>query len=97
MMDQGSSLLSVAQEFVQSNEFKTMYGANPTYNEIVSKLYENILNRPGEAAGIEFWVGALQGGHATVAEVLAGFSESNENKANLVGVTQNGVEYDPFG
>lgn len=97
MMDKGTSLNAVAQGFVQSNEFKAIYGAAPTNTEIVSRLYANILNRPGETAGIEFWVGVLDKGAATVADVLAGFSESNENKVNLVGITQNGVDFDPFG
>ncbi|MFD2366204.1 FG-GAP-like repeat-containing protein [Pseudoduganella sp. GCM10020061] len=97
MMDRGTSLIAVAQGFVQSNEFKDVYGAAPSNLEIVSRLYQNILNRPGEAAGIEFWTGVLDRGQTTIADVLAGFSESNENKVNLVGVTQNGVDYDPFG
>jgi hypothetical protein len=96
-MDQGTSLKDVAGGFVQSNEFRDLYGAAPTNRDIVSKLYANILDRPGEAAGIDFWVGVLDSKAATIAEVLAGFSESNENKAKLVGVTENGVDYLPFG
>ena len=34
---------------------------------------------------------------SAVAEVLAQFSESPENQAALVGVTQNGIAYTPFG
>jgi hypothetical protein len=96
-MDRGTSLNDVAGGFVQSNEFRDLYGAAPTNREIVSKLYANILERPGEAAGIDFWVGVLDSKAATVAEVLAGFSESNENKIKLVGLTENGVDYLPFG
>jgi hypothetical protein len=96
-MDHGTSLNDVAGGFVNSNEFRALYGAAPTNREIVSKLYANILERPGEAAGIDFWVGVLDSKAATIAEVLAGFSESNENKLKLVGVTENGVEYLPFG
>jgi hypothetical protein len=96
-MDHGSTLNAVAEGFVQSKEFHDLYGAAPTNREIVSKLYANILERAGETAGIDFWVGVLDAKNATVAEVLAGFSESNENKLKLVGVTENGVDYVPFG
>lgn len=95
-LDHGASLTQVAQGFVDSQEFRTLYGSAPSSTEIVSKLYANILNRPGEAAGIAFWAGVLDGRSATVADVLAGFAESPENKANLVGVTQNGIDYQPF-
>jgi hypothetical protein len=96
-MDKGQSLLSVAQGFVASNEFKTIYGANPTSTEIVSKIYENVLHRPGEDAGIKFWAGVLDAKSATVAEVLMGFSESPENQTALVGVMSQGMAYIPFG
>ena len=96
-MDNGSTLASVAQGFVASQEFKDVYGANPTNAQLVAKFYENVLRRPGEQAGIDFWTSVLDGGHATVAEVLMGFSEGDENKAALVGVTENGIAYTPFG
>jgi hypothetical protein len=96
-MDKGQSLLSVSQGFVASNEFKTIYGANPTSTEIVSKIYENVLHRPGEDAGIKFWAGVLDSKSATVAEVLMGFSESPENQTALVGVMTKGMAYNPYG
>jgi hypothetical protein len=96
-MDHGSSLKSVTEGFVASNEFKSLYGANPTNTELISKFYENVLHRPGEAAGIQFWVGVLDQHAASVVEVLMGFSESPENQAGLVGVTANGMAYQPYG
>jgi hypothetical protein len=96
-MDHGVSLRDVANGFVASNEFKTLYGFAPTSVEIVSKFYENVLNRPGEAAGINFWSNVLETKAATVAEVLMGFSESPENQTALVGVMSNGMAYTPYG
>lgn len=95
-MDKGASLRSVAEGFVNSTEFITLYGAKPTNAEIVSKFYENVLHRPGEQAGINYWVGLLDAKASTVADILMGFSESGENQAALVGVTSNGIEYTPF-
>lgn len=96
-MDRGSSLHNVAAEFSQSAEFKALYGTAPTNRQIVEKFYTNVLHRPGETAGIEYWSGVLDQGLATVAEVLVGFSESPENKAALTGVVSNGIGFTPFG
>lgn len=97
-IDGGTSLSDVAAGFVSSQEFRTVYGASPTNAEIVGRIYQNVLNRPGEAAGVNFWVGELNSGARTLPQVLAGFSESAENK-QLVGVSiANGIVLDlaPF-
>ena len=97
MMDRGASLASVAQGFVQAPEFVTVYGAQATNTEIINKFYSNVLQRPGEEGGIKFWAGVLDSKSATLAEVLAGFSESPENQANLIGTIGNGFSFQPFG
>lgn len=96
-MDNGISLGAVAAGFVASDEFRKVYGAAPSNREIVAKFYENVLRRPGEKAGIDFWTGVLDRKDASVAEVLVGFSEGAENQAALVGVMANGVAYTPYG
>jgi hypothetical protein len=95
-MDNGKPLSEVAAGFVASAEFKAVYGANPTNAQIVAKLYDNVLHRPGETAGVNFWIGELDSHRRSVAEVLAGFSESAENQAGLIGVIGNGFTYTPF-
>lgn len=96
-MDLGTTLKSVAEGFVASKEFKDLYGAAPSNLEIVSRFYQNVLQRPGEKAGIDWWTGLLDSKTLTVADVLVGFSESAENKAALVGVTADGFAYTPYG
>jgi hypothetical protein len=96
-MDNGISLNAVAAGFVASDEFRKVYGAAPGNREIVEKFYENVLRRPGEKAGIDFWTGVLDRKEASVTEVLVGFSEGQENQAALVGVMANGVAYAPYG
>ncbi len=97
MMDNGQSLGSVASGFVTSKEFRDVYGASPSNREIVEKFYLNVLQRPGEKAGVDYWTEVLDKHQATLADVLAGFSESGENQAALVGVMANGVAYTPYG
>ena len=92
-MDAGASVRNVAASFVNSNEFRTVYGSNPSNATIITGFYEHVLNRTPDAAGMEYWLAILNGGKDTVAGVLASFSESQENYAQLVGVMQDGMAY----
>lgn len=96
-LDHGMSLLDVANGFVQSKEFKDLYGANPTNADLVNKYYANILHRAPDAAGAEYWTKLLDQHTVTNADVLMNISESAENQTALVGVLQNGFEYTPYG
>jgi Tol biopolymer transport system component len=96
-MDAGVSLESVAAGFVASSEFSAMYANASGNGAIVDRLYQNVLHRAGEAAGLAFWTNALDSGAASLAQVLAAFSESPENIAALVGVLEDGFAYLPFG
>ncbi len=95
-MDGGVSLNAVAQGFVNSAEFKAVYGASPTNAEIVTRFYDNVLGRAAEPGGYYYWLGILDSGNANVAQVLASFSESPENQAAVIGVIGNGIPYTPF-
>jgi len=94
-MDAGQSLESVASGFVSSAEFRSLYGSAAGNADIVSRLYANVLDRPGEAQGIAFWTSVLDQKQASLAQVLAAFSESSENVAALVGVIEHGFPYLP--
>ena len=96
-MDIGDSLTEVAKSFVNSAEFKSVYGASPTNAQIVTRFYDNVLHRAAESGGYNYWLGALNSGQDTVAVVLASFSESAENQAGVIGVIGNGILYTPYG
>ncbi|GAB3399888.1 DUF4214 domain-containing protein [Massilia agilis] len=89
----GVSAQQVADGFIQSDEFKSVYGGSPGSQQIVEGLYRNILGRDGEQAGIDFWRNALERGAATLPQVLVGFSESAENKAGVIGSIQSGIPF----
>ena len=55
-MDGGVSLIAVAQGFVNSAEFKTVYGAGPTNAQIVTRFYDNVLGRAADIGGYNFWL-----------------------------------------
>ncbi|MFZ4538891.1 DUF4214 domain-containing protein [Propionivibrio sp.] len=92
-MDHGASLLDVSAGFVNSAEFKSVYGANPTNTEVVTRFYQNVLHRAPEKAGFDYWMNQIDSGVQTRTQVLTGFSESTENQAQVIGVIQNGIEY----
>lgn len=96
MMDSGMSLQQVAAGFTTSKEFADLYGANSSNAEFVGHLYDNVLHRPAEGAGRDFWLDSLSQGVGREV-VLAHFSESAENQAQVIGVIQNGIEYTPWG
>lgn len=84
----------VARNFIQSNEFRQMYGdpATVTNETFLDLLYANVLNRDPDQGGLTFWLGRMNGG-MTRDRVLVEFSESAENKANVIGAIDNGIEY----
>jgi subtilisin-like proprotein convertase family protein len=96
VMDSGATLNNIAQGFVDSPEFKKLYGTNPTNEQVMSKMYDNVLHRTPDQAGYDYWVGVLNRNEASVAAVLATISESPENQAALVGVIGNGFVFTPY-
>lgn len=75
----GTPINAFANSVVQSPEFQGKYGALDS-TAYVQQLYHNVLGRPGEAAGVNGWVGALNAG-STRGDVLAGFANGQENVA----------------
>ncbi len=96
-MDRGQSLSSVAAGFVGSAEYKALYQSTISNADLIGKYYENILGRPAEKAGLDYWVGVLDQRQASVPEVLAFISESGENVSLLAPVIGAGFAYVPYG
>lgn len=96
-MDKGSTLEQVAAGFMTSPEFVKLYGANPGNKELVSKIYTNVLHRPAEQGGLDYWSSALDNKLVTPAQVLAMISESAENQEAVLKVIADGFTYTPYG
>lgn len=95
-MDNKMALRDVAASFIASDEFKSVYGANPGNGDLVGKFYANVLHRAPDAGGYDYWVYELDSKASSPAEVLASFSESAENQAALIGVIGQGMVYTPY-
>jgi len=95
-MDKGTSLATVADGFVRSQEFLNLYGSASSDADFVNLLYKNALHRDADAAGTSYWVDHLA--HDTTrAQALAFFSESKENIEAAAKIIGNGFHYTPFG
>ena len=75
----GQSLTAIASVFAASSEFATRYG-NLSNREFVNQIYMNVLGRPADSAGSDFWTAQLAAGQSRGA-MLSQFSESVEYRA----------------
>lgn len=78
----GTRLLNVSEFFSTSSEFKNTYG-DIDEAEFVALIYKNVLDRTPDGSGFSFWTRQLQSGRYSRAEVMIGFSESQEYKEVL--------------
>jgi hypothetical protein len=96
-MDNAMDLVEVSARFVDSNEFRTLYGTNPTNAQFLTKLYQNVLGRDPEATGYNWWLNELNTNPSkTKAKALADFAESGENQAGVASLIGNGITYEPW-
>ena len=72
----GASLESIAGSFAVSSEFQNTYGSLPDA-AFVELVYNHVLGRPADAAGLNHWLGQLAAGLDRGA-MMVGFSESTE-------------------
>ena len=92
-LDNGANLVNdVANGFVNSKEFETLYGANSSNAAFIEKLYQNVLNRAPEPDGFAFYDKALNSG-VSRATLLANFSQSNENIEQVAPLVGQGISY----
>jgi len=96
ILDNVATLDTVAGGFLAGEEFARLYGSNPTNEEFVTRLYQNVLHRAPEQGGYDFWMEVLGKGLSR-ATVLATFSESDENKAQVIAEIRDGMEYRLYG
>lgn len=86
----GTSLSALGGAFVTSDEFTARFGSNTSNAQFVDLLYQNVLGRPADTAGRDFFVDHLNRGTSR-ADMLVAFSESVENKANTAGIVNAGI------
>ena len=96
-MDKGMDVVQVAERFIDSSEFRELYGQNPSNAEFLTKVYSNVLDRTPDTAGLGWWVNEMKTNPTkTWQKVLADFAESSENQSGVASLIGNGITYEPW-
>ena len=93
-LDSGTTNLdAVADSFLDSPEFVRTYGTESTVSnpQFIELLYLHTLGRAYEQSGFDYWVERLDGGHTNRGDLLAYFSESDENVARVAPAIEDGI------
>lgn len=90
LMDGGMSIYDMANAFIASLEFQNTYGVNIDNTQFLTLLYQNVLGRAPDDAGLAGWLSRLESGTERK-DVLFGFSESAENKATVAPAIDDGI------
>jgi Ca2+-binding RTX toxin-like protein len=91
LIDDGLTLQQMSSAFLASAEFQQRYGVNVTDTDYINALYQNVLQRNAEPAGLAGWTALLNEGFWNRTTLLIGFSESPENIANVAPVIGTGI------
>jgi len=81
----------LANFFVESPEFATLFDGEITDELFINQLYTVVLDRPADQAGYDFWLGVFQTGEYTRAGMLNFFVESPENFAGFEADVADGI------
>ena len=96
-MTSGMDIVEVAARFIDSQEFRSLYGSDADNTAFVTLLCNNVLNRTPDTEGYAWWVDQLTNNpEKTKQKVLADFSESAENVAAVASLIGSGIIYDPY-
>jgi len=83
----GFSYEQTANEFVNSQESINRYGSNQGDTDYITTVYNNVLDRDPDSAGLSHYEGLLGSGEMSRAEMMFAFSESPENRVLFSEVT----------
>jgi hypothetical protein len=87
-------LSEMASRFIDSSEFRDIYGVSPTNSEFLTQVYMNVLDRDPDGTGFQWWLNEMNRADGRSKEdVMLGFSESIENKQNTEDVIALGILY----
>ena len=86
------TVTQIATDFTTSSEFVRKYGTL-TNRQFVTQIYTDVLARKADASGVDYWTKKLDTRTKTKAQVMVGFSESNEYKTKQAQNTDVAMAY----
>ena len=81
----------LASFFLTADEFTDLYGENPTDEEYIAAMYQNVLKRDPDQPGYEYWLDQMQNNGQGSDDILIFFCESDENVENTAPYLDDGV------
>lgn len=90
VLDGDVDAATLAQQFRVAPEFIAKYGDNLSDRDYTDKLYSNVLLRPSDIEGLNFWTEHLTTGYFTRDQLMVAFAVSPENIANTIPNISNG-------
>lgn len=89
----GQSLQDIANSFYAAEEFRDQF---TSFDDIayINQLYLNVLDRPADQPGFDYWLDQLENVGLSHANILVSFAESAENFTNAADWLDD-LEYDP--
>ena len=88
-----SSFEDVIRSFMDSPEFSQRYGSEGSLSNrgFIELLYENVLGRAYDEEGFSYWDDKLETGQTNRQDLLAFFSDSDENVARTADAGNDGI------
>ncbi|MDE2430857.1 MAG: DUF4214 domain-containing protein [Burkholderiales bacterium] len=77
----GGSNTQIGETFARSDEFVAKYGGNLTNVQYLDLIYQNVLGRPADVAGRDFWAQQMAAGMSR-GEIVNQFAQSQEFAAS---------------
>ncbi len=77
------ALIETIGQWLESDEYIARFGDNLSDEDFLSLLYLNILGRPADQEGYNFWLAVLKSGALTREQLIVEFTESDEFKADV--------------
>ncbi len=77
------ALIETITQWLESDEYVERFGSDLSDEDFLSLLYINILGRPADQDGYDFWLAILESGDMTREELIIEFTESDELKDQM--------------
>ncbi len=90
-LEAGLGREALADAFAAAPEFRARIAEDPSPEGIVTGLYDDVLGREADPAGLAHWSGALAAGALDLGDLLAAFAASAENSARVAPFVEDGA------
>jgi subtilisin-like proprotein convertase family protein len=90
----GVTASTIAREMLASPEATALYGSAGDNSSFAAAIYQNVLDRAPDPAGVSYWTGRLDAG-LTREDLLVAFAEAPEFKLKIVDQHPQGLKIDP--